>query len=264
MDVIKQALKEDIGSGDITSEALIPKKVRIKARLIAKEAGVVAGLDLVGKIFDRAEFNLLVKDGQLVKKGWVLAEIEGNARYILSRERVALNFLQRLSGIATLTRKFVEAAGNVKILDTRKTTPGLRRMEKYAVRVGGGTNHRFGLYDMVLIKDTHLKILGVKEAVAKAKKTGKKVEVEVGSLLQMEEAVAAKPDMIMLDNMSLAEMKKAVKMVNGITVEVSGGMTVEKVAQVAKLGVDYISVGGLTHSSKALDISLKVVSYEAD
>jgi nicotinate-nucleotide pyrophosphorylase (carboxylating) len=263
-DIIDQALEEDVGSGDITTDSIVPKNHTSKAVIIAREAGIIAGLNIAERIFNKATFSAKVKDGDHIKPNQIVAEIQGNTRQILSSERVALNFLQRLSGIATLTNQYVSAAKSVKILDTRKTTPGLRKLEKYAVRMGGGTNHRMGLYDMTIIKDSHIKIAGsITKAVELARKTGKKIEVEVEHLNQVNEAINAQPDIIMLDNMSIADMKKAVKVINKqIPIEASGNMTLERVSQVAKIGVDYISVGALTHSPKALNMSLKLVQLK--
>jgi len=258
--IIDRALEEDIGAGDITSDSIIPKDAVMHAQLIAKADGVTAGLFLLKKICSEARVHLHVEDGAAVRKNQVLADIEGNARYILARERVVLNFVRHLSGIATLTRRYVMAATNgVKILDTRKTTPGLRKLEKYAVRMGGGQNHRMGLYDMVLIKDNHIAVAGITDAVQRARHTGKIIEVEVESLVQLKEVINAKPDLIMLDNMPIAYLKKAVKTVGGrIPIEISGGVTLEIIPQLCKLGVQYISVGALTHSAPSLDVSIEV------
>ncbi len=265
MDLIAAALEEDIGSGDITSDAIVPRRAQLTVRIIAKEPGVICGLPLLKRIFTDARIMLLAHEGQQVRTQTAVAEIRGNARFILSRERVALNILQRLSGIATLTSACVAAAGGrAAILDTRKTTPGLRSLEKYAVRTGGGRNHRFGLYDMVLIKSAHISIAGsITTAITRARAaTSRKIEVEVRTLAQLREALAAEPDIIMLDNMPLREIRRAVALTAGrIPLEASGGMGPETIARVAKLGIRLISVGALTHSSRALDLSMKVVSY---
>ena len=260
--IVDRALEEDIGSGDITSNSIIPAEATAHARLVAQADGVVAGLFLVRNILKQARVRFHVSDGAFVRREQVLADIDGNARYILARERVVLNFVRHLSGIATLTRKFVDAtSSDVKILDTRKTTPGLRKLEKYAVRMGGGQNHRMGLYDMVLIKNNHFAIAGgITEAIRRARVTGLIVEVEVETINQLKEAVLSRPDMIMLDNMPLTDIKKAVRLVHGrIPLEVSGGVTLEKIPLLCKLGIQYISVGALTHSAPALDISLDIV-----
>lgn len=257
--IIDHALEEDIGTGDITTESIVPKNVTAIGLITSKEAGIVAGLWIVREIFKKAKVVFHVRDGEKIRAHQTIALVSGNARYILSRERVALNFLRHLSGIATEANKYVHAVKNKAIiLDTRKTTPGLRKEEKYAVRLGGAQNHRFGLYDMVLIKDNHLKIAGsIMKAVQRAKRSNKKIEVEIEHLSQLEEAMEAKPDLIMLDNMSLGDMKKAVTMVGKkIPLEASGNVTLKNVLKIAQTGVDYISVGAITHSAQALDISM--------
>ena len=258
--IVDLAVEEDIGSGDVTSNSIVSPHVIARAQLVTQEDGVVAGLVVLKKIFPDADIQFHVQDGAAVRKGQVLADISDNARSLLAGERVALNFLRHLSGVATLTRKYVVAAkGRVTILDTRKTMPGLRKLEKYAVRMGDGRNHRMGLYDMVLIKDNHIALAGnIAEAVRRARRTGLPVEVEVEQLTQFKEAVDARPDMIMLDNMSISDMRKAVRMNAGIPLEVSGGVTLEKIPLLSTLGVQYISVGALTHSAPALDISLTI------
>ena len=259
--IIELALEEDIGTGDITTEAIIPKHETTTAVISAKASGIIAGLNVVKEIYKKAHILFHVKDSDKVKAGQAIVEIQGNTRYLLSRERVALNFLGHLSGIATEASKYVTAVKNkVTILDTRKTTPGLRKLEKYAVRMGGAQNHRIGLYDMVLIKDNHIKAAGsITKAVTLARKHCiKKIEVEIEQLDQLQEAIEAKPDMIMLDNMSTSDMKKAVRIVNKkIPIEASGGVTLKNVAAIAKTGVDYISVGAITHSSKTLDVTME-------
>jgi nicotinate-nucleotide pyrophosphorylase (carboxylating) len=260
--IIDIALEEDIGTGDITTEAVVSDDHVSTAQIVIKENGVVAGLKFLKKMFPGCSVTLFAKDGDTVKKGWVAAEVKGETRVILSHERVALNFLGRLCGIATITKQFVGVARGAIILDTRKTMPGMRKMDKYAVRMGGGVNHRFGLYDMVLIKDNHIAAAGsITKAMQKVKlKTDKKVEIEVGSLKELEEALSLWPDMIMLDNMSISDMKKAVKMVDGkILLEASGGITLDNVGKVASTGVDFISVGAITHSVTSLDVSLDIV-----
>lgn len=267
--IIKNALSEDVGSGDITTNSVVPKNLKVKAAIVACEEGVVCGLSVakeVFKIFDKdVKFKIVAKDGQKVKEGKMLARIEGKARTILTCERVALNFLQRLSGIATLTNKFVQKAKpyGVKILDTRKTMPGLRFLEKYAVKVGGGTNHRFGLYDGILIKDNHIKIAGCAAnavRLAKKKYPHDRVEVEAQSLHEVKVAVGTRADIIMLDNMKPKDIRKALKMINGkYEVEISGGINLSNVLRAAKLKVDCISVGALTHSAEGLNISLDIL-----
>ncbi len=265
--LIKMALREDIESGDITTDAVVDKERNAKAEIIVKGEGIVAGLPLAQIVYDvmdkRVKLKMLVKDGAYVKSGTRIAEIYGNARSILSGERLVLNFIQRMSGIATLTAEFVKKVKGTKakILDTRKTIPLWRGADKYAVLAGGGQNHRFGLFDAVLIKDNHLKFMSIADAVKKCRETGKPVEVEVKDLSEAKEAVSAGADRILLDNMSLKAMKEAVKLCrkSGILTEASGGITLKNVKDVAKTGVDYISVGELTHSPRALDVSLEII-----
>jgi nicotinate-nucleotide pyrophosphorylase (carboxylating) len=267
--IIEQALLEDIGTGDITSESIIPSNLKAKGIIKSSEEGVVAGLDIACLVFQKLDpeviFQEKIKDGTKVVRGKVLAEITGPARTILKGERVALNFLQRMSGIATITSKFCQEVEDspVRIFDTRKTTPGLRILEKYAVRMGGGYNHRFGLYDAVLIKDNHIAVAGgIKSAVNSVRKQIShmtKIEVEVENLSQLQEALEMKVDIIMLDNMDLETMKEAVETVKGkALIEASGGITLEKVRKIAQTGVDLISIGALTHSVKSLDISMEM------
>ena len=266
--IIKLALDEDIGTGDITTISTIPEEKTAFGKFIAKEDMVICGTDLAKYIFSKVDksisFEACVKDGDSVKKGEIIATVSGNARNVLTGERTALNFMQRLSGIATRTAVAVkETAGtSAKIADTRKTTPGMRVLEKYAVRVGGGTNHRFNLADGVLIKDNHIAVSGgIKKAVENARKSiphTLKIEVEVETKEQLEEALEAGADIIMLDNMTNEQMAECVKIVNGrAIVEASGNMGEKKLAEVAATGVDIISVGALTHTVKAADISLK-------
>ena len=268
--LITEALKEDIPQRDITSENIIPEDHISKAHILAKEEGVLAGLDVALMVFQCIDpslrFQKKFKDGDEFKKGDILAVLEGKTISILKGERVALNFLQRLSGIATLTRKFVEAVKgtSTKILDTRKTTPGLRKLEKYAVRMGGGMNHRMSLSDMVLIKDNHLAVIGgIKEAIERAReKVDKeiKIEVEVKNIEELKEAIEAGADIVMLDNMNISEIKKAVKIAKGkVPLEVSGKVNLDNVKKIARTGVDFISIGMLTHSYKSIDISLEIV-----
>lgn len=257
-------LKEDIGEGDKTTEWIVPENHRAKAKIVAKEEGIIAGHTYAKEIFKALDnginYRELKKDGEYVKNGEVVAEVEGKTRAILTGERVALNILQRLSGIATLTREYVKAVNGTKakILDTRKTTPGLREMEKYAVRIGGGENHRFNLSEMILIKENHIFVAGsIKEAIKRVKGKGLKVEVEVKSMDELIEALEEEVDRILLDNWDTEKIKEAVKLVKGkIPLEASGNMTIERAKDVAKTGVDFISVGALTHSFKSLDISL--------
>jgi nicotinate-nucleotide pyrophosphorylase (carboxylating) len=268
--IVEQALLEDIGTGDITSESIVPYDLKAKGIIKTSEEGVVAGLDIIYLVFKKLDpeicFQSKIKDGKNILPGEVLAKISGSARTILKGERVALNFLQRMSGIATITSKFCQQVKDfpVRIIDTRKTTPGLRILEKYAVRMGGGYNHRFGLYDAVLIKDNHIAVAGgIKSAVNSVQKQIShtvKIEVEAENLSQLQEALKVQVDTIMLDNMDLETMKEAVKIVKGKTlIEASGGITLEKVREIARTGVDLISVGALTHSVKSLDISMKII-----
>ncbi len=268
--IIEQALLEDIGTGDITTEFIIPSNLKAKGIIKTSEEGVVAGLDIICLVFKKLDpeicFQSKIKDGKNILPGEVLAKIAGSARTILKGERVALNFLQRMSGIATITSKFCQEVKDlpVRIVDTRKTTPGLRILEKYAVRMGGGYNHRFGLYDAVLIKDNHIAAAGgIKSAVNSVRKQIShtvNIEVEVENLSQLQEALEIKVDIIMLDNMNLETVKEAVKMVKGeVLIEASGGITLEKVRKIAQTGVDLISVGALTHSVKSLDISMEII-----
>ena len=265
--IVENALNEDIGSGDLTTEIVFNKNEIVFGKLVAKEAGIIAGLpvaELVFKTLDSGiKWRQLVADGTKVSVGDNIAEINGSVQAILSGERTALNFLQRLSAIATKTNLFAEKAAkfNVKILDTRKTTPVLRALEKYAVRVGGGVNHRFGLYDAAMIKDNHIEEAGsIARAVALLKESlpmTAKIEVEIQTMEQIEEALACKVDIIMLDNMPSEEMKKVVDLIDGkALVEASGKMSLDSIDNVAACGVNYISVGALTHSIQSLDISL--------
>jgi nicotinate-nucleotide pyrophosphorylase (carboxylating) len=268
---IDAALREDMPEGDITSESIIPANSRSEAYFLAKEDGVLAGLPVASRVFEKLDPSIIFierfRDGSAFHKADKLARVKGPTIALLKGERTALNFLQRLCGVATATRRFVEAIAGTKtrILDTRKTTPGLRLLEKYAVRIGGGTNHRTSLSDMVLIKDNHLRRVGnVSEAVRRARaavRPGVRIEVEAADLLQVREAMAAGADMIMLDNMSLETMRQAVAFVAGrIPLEASGNMTLDRVRAIAETGVDFISVGALTHSAKAIDISLDFMS----
>ncbi len=271
--IIDVALEEDISQGDVTSEALISPDLTGKATLLVKEKGVLAGIEVAQRVFQRIDpttkLNIFIKDGTVINPGEKIAVVTGNIISILKVERVALNFLQRLSGIATLTSRYVaEAKGtNAKIYDTRKTTPGLRLLEKYAVRMGGGHNHRMNLGDAVLIKDNHIlamRALGMslKDIIAKARKNAPKdmtIEVEVINTQEAAEALKADADIIMLDNMNTEEMRQVVKSTAGkATLEASGKITPANVREIAKTGVDIISVGALTHSYQSLDISLEM------
>ncbi len=267
--IVKQALEEDLRDGDVTTECTIDSEQKLSGKLIAKEEGIIAGLQVFKRVFllldPGIEFQFYFKDGEPVKKGDVVAVVQGLARPILSGERVALNFLQRMSGIATLTRKMVEAVKGTKakILDTRKTAPGLRVFDKWAVVLGGGQNHRFGLFDMVLIKDNHIAACGnISRAVERVRECDKKkrpIEVEVKNLEELKEALALNVDRILLDNMDLTTMRQAVKITNDkIPLEASGNVTLETVAEIAATGVDFISIGSLTHSVKALDLSFLI------
>jgi len=270
--IIDLALAEDLGSGDVTSDILIPPELKGRASISAKEAGIIAGLEIARKVFRRVDpstsLSILSKDGTAVKPGDKIAEVAGRVISILNAERTALNFLQRLSGIASITAQYTAEMHGLKtyIADTRKTTPGLRRLEKHAVSTGGGRNHRLHLGDGILIKDNHLAALRatgmkLKDIVAKAKKNaprGLKVEVEVGTVQEAMEAAEAGADIIMLDNMSTREMRQVTKSLKGeVKIEASGGINLTNVRQAALTGVDFISIGALTHSPKALDISLE-------
>lgn len=267
--IIDHAFREDIGSGDITSNSLIPESTTAKASMTAKADGVIAGLPIAKKVFEKLDSKLIwkpvVKDGDRVKKGDLIVDIEASFRALLTGERLALNLLQRLSGIATETSKYVkEVEGTkVKILDTRKTVPGLRTFDKYAVKMGGGTNHRIGLFDLAMIKDNHIKIAGgIAKAVAQVREaisSDIKIEVETTTLDEVTQAADAGADIIMLDNMSNETMTKAVELINGRSlVEASGNMNLQRLKGVAATGIDVISVGALTHSVIALDISQNI------
>ena len=269
--VIDYALNEDLGGGDITTNFLIPVDLQAKATMVAKSSGVIAGLAVAEYVFKSLDEGILCKpyicDGDHVTKGDLILEISGSYRALLSGERLALNFLQRMSGIATMTDNYkCQLAGfEVKILDTRKTVPGLRLLDKYAVRMGGGTNHRIGLYDMVLIKDNHIKVAGgITNAVVQIKKSirpGIKIEVETTTIAEVKEALAVGADIIMLDNMDNNTMKACVKIINKqAKVEASGNIMLERLKEVAETGVDFISIGALTHSVVALDISMNIES----
>ena len=266
--LIELAVAEDIGPGDATSQAVLPGDLELHGRIYAKQGGIVAGLPIVEAVFARVEpalrFVYHASDRDLVERGQIVAEVFGPGRGMLAAERIALNFLQQLSGIATLTRVFVNAvAGSgATILDTRKTHPGYRVLEKYAVRVGGGQNHRMSLYDMLLIKDNHIEAAGsIAAAVTRAREAypDLPVEVEVKDLEELQEALLLEVDRIMLDNMSIEEMKEAGEISGGrVPLEASGNVNLERIVAIASTGVDYISIGALTHSAPVLDLSMLV------
>ena len=262
--MIRAALAEDVGPGDVTSRLTVPADRFARARLVARRDGILAGVDVCRQVFlmlDRSvSFTPRLKDGARFRNGQFLAEIRGRARSILTAERTALNFIQRLSGIATATRRFVDAVRGTRavILDTRKTIPGWRDLEKYAVRCGGGTNHRAGLYDMILIKDNHIAAAGsITAALERCRSSRLPAEVETQTLADVKEALVAGAKRILLDNMTVAEMKKAVALARGkAKLEASGGISLKNVRRVAQTGVDYVSVGAITHSAPAADIAL--------
>ena len=267
--LIDLALKDDVGEGDITTDNIVPAEIRRKAKMVAKTDGVVAGLPVAEMVFKKLDHDLiwneLTPDGSKVKKGDVLVEFEGTYRALLTGERTALNFLQRLSGIATMSAIYADAVKDFQtvILDTRKTLPGFNKLDKYAVKTGGASNHRLGLHDMAMIKDNHIEVAGGITAAVKAVRAsvehGIKIEVETTTLAQVQEAIDAKADIIMLDNMDLETMRKGVQLIAGrAKVEASGNITLERLRDVAATGVDYISIGALTHSVTALDISQRI------
>lgn len=274
---VREALKEDLGTGDVTGKATIPADQILIGKFKAKEDLVVSGLEIAKMVFQELDkvghltFEPATKDGQSVKTGDFLATVIGSGRVLLSGERTALNFLQRLSGVATLTQKYVEAVAGTKaiILDTRKTTPGLRILEKQAIVDGGGQNHRIGLYDMYLIKDNNIEAAGsitkAMEMVRKNNRQNLLIEVEVANFEQLREALALRPDRIMLDNMNLEMMRQAVEITNGqVPLEASGGVNLGSVRDIALTGIDFISVGALTHSAPAVDINFKTKPYESN
>jgi nicotinate-nucleotide pyrophosphorylase (carboxylating) len=269
IELIKRAIEEDVGHGDITTALLVPEANESRALYIAKSNFVLAGMPFAEEVFRILDASVFFKifhhEGAKVSRGDVLAEVAGKTRVLLAGERISLNILQRLSGIATLSNQFVDAVRGTKakILDTRKTTPCQRFMEKYAVRVGGGTNHRFGLFDGILIKDNHIEEVGsIRDAIILAKSGHHlaRIEVEVENLKELQEAIDAGADIVMLDNMSVQDMAEAVAYVRGrVTIEASGNISLANVRAVAETGVDLISVGALTHSVTAADISMKIV-----
>jgi nicotinate-nucleotide pyrophosphorylase (carboxylating) len=261
---VRAWLAEDFGDGDLTSESVVPEGTAAEGAILLKERGVVCGLEVVHAVFGELDpnvrFEASAADG--AETEGEVARLEGDGRALLGGERLALNVLGRLSGIATATRRYVDAVAGTgaTILDTRKTTPGLRALEKYAVRCGGGTNHRLGLDDGILIKDNHLRLAGsIGVAVERAKATGVEVEVECDTLEQVREALDAGADMILLDNMRPAQLAEAVALAGGCALEASGGITLDNVRAVAESGVDFVSIGALTHSARALDVSMEVV-----
>jgi len=267
--LIDLALKDDVGEGDITTDNIVPSELRRKAKMVAKSDGVVAGLPVAEMVFRKLDQNLtwneLTPDGSKVKKGDVLVEFEGTYRALLTGERTALNFLQRLSGIATMSAIYADAVKDFQtvILDTRKTLPGFNKLDKYAVKTGGASNHRLGLHDMAMIKDNHIEVAGGIAAAVKAVRAsvehGIKIEVETTTLAQVQEAIDSKADVIMLDNMDLETMRKGVQLIAGrAKIEASGNITLERLRDVAATGVDYISIGALTHSVSAMDISQRI------
>jgi nicotinate-nucleotide pyrophosphorylase (carboxylating) len=265
IDAIRRALAEDIGPGDVTTESIVPAQAGMRGQIIAKQAGVIAGLDVARAVYELVdpdtECDLRAEEGRSVQTGQVLALLSGRTRALLTAERTALNFLGRMSGIATLTRQFVDAVAGTKavILDTRKTAPGLRAVDKLAVRRGGGQNHRIGLYDMILIKDNHIDYAGsLTEAVqrARAAHSGLEIEVEARTLEHVRAALALGVERILLDNMTPQMMSEAVGLAQGrAKLEASGNVTLETVRRIAETGVDYISIGALTHSARVFDVS---------
>ncbi len=268
-DLIELALKEDIGSGDITTDSTVPPDLEGIGEVFAKDDFILAGLDVARKVFNhldqRVIFSSVFRDGDTINNGTVVFSVCGKLSSILKAERTALNFIQRLSGIATLTHTYVQRleGTHIRILDTRKTTPGWRALEKYAVKVGGGFNHRMGLYDGALIKDNHIAACGgIQKAVETARRNIHhlvKIEVEVTNMAELEEALLAGADVIMLDNMSPEQIRKAVKKIaSKALVEVSGGVNLDNLGLLAETGVDLISIGALTHSAKSADMSMKI------
>ena len=266
-EVVRRALAEDLGWGDVTTEATVPSELRAKGIILAKSPCIIAGLDVAAEVFLQLDpgcaFDRRKRDGDRCEPGDLVAEVRGGAAAMLTAERTALNFLQRLSGIATLTRRFVDAAGGrITVLDTRKTTPTLRALEKYAVRAGNGTNHRAGLDDGILIKDNHIRLAGgVAEAVRRMKADAPEmpIEVEAQSLEQVDEALAAGVDILLVDNLPLDVIEEAVRRARGrAKVEISGGVTLERLPELAQTGANYVSVGALTHSAPAADLSFEL------
>jgi nicotinate-nucleotide pyrophosphorylase (carboxylating) len=268
-DVVRRALAEDVGAGDITTEATVLAAQQARGTFLMKSDGVLAGIDVAFEVFRQVDPAVRTtarkKDGDACSAGEEIAQVDGPARALLVGERTALNFVQRLSGIATQARRFIVAAGGrITILDTRKTTPGLRLLEKYAVRAGGATNHRVGLFDAVLIKDNHVSLSGsVKAAIAavRAAQPGRPIEIEADTLAQVNEALAAGAESILVDNMTTADIRAAVTQAKGrATIEISGGVTLDRIPELATTGANFVSVGALTHSAPALDISFEIES----
>ena len=266
-EVVRRALAEDLGWGDVTTDAIVPGDLRARGVILCKCDCVIAGIDIAAEAFTQLDpgcaFDRKFKDGDRAKPGDTVADVRGQAAAMLTAERTALNFLQRLSGIATLTRKFVDATGGkITILDTRKTTPPLRALEKYAVRAGAGTNHRAGLDDGILIKDNHIRLAGgIREAVSRMKDADAEmpIEVEAQSLDQVDEAIAAGADIILVDNLPLDQIREAVTRIRGrAKVELSGGVTLDRLPDLAKTGADYVSIGAITHSAPAADLSFEL------
>ena len=265
--IVRRALAEDLGWGDVTTEATVDSSARGRGEIVVKAPCVLAGLDVAAETFRQLDpavhITSIYSDGHRCERGAIVAEVRGTAALMLTAERTALNFLQRLSGIATLTRRYVDAAnGGITVLDTRKTTPTLRALEKYAVRAGGGSNHRSGLDDGILIKDNHVRLAGgVSEAVRRMKDAGQEmpIEVEAQSLAEVDEAIAAGADVILLDNLSIEETRQAVARIAGrAKIEISGGVTLERMPELARTGADYVSIGALTHSAPAVDLSFEI------
>ena len=266
-EVVRRALAEDLGWGDVTTDAIVPGELRARGVIICKSDCVIAGLDVAAETFSQLDpgcvFDRRCKDGDLCRSGNVVAEVRGQAASMLTAERTALNFLQRLSGIATVTRRFVDATGGaITILDTRKTTPTLRALEKYAVRAGAGTNHRAGLDDGILIKDNHIRLAGgVREALRRMKDADVEmpIEIEAQSLDEVNEALDAGAEIILLDNLTIDQIREAVSRIRGrAKIELSGGVTLDRLPELAKTGADYVSVGALTHSAPAADLSFEL------
>jgi nicotinate-nucleotide pyrophosphorylase (carboxylating) len=266
-EIVRRALAEDLGWGDVTTEATVSPDLRARGILLAKSRLIVAGIHVAEEVFRQLDpgitFHVRRPDSEQCAPGDIIADARGSAAAMLTAERTALNLLQRMSGIATLTRAFVEASGgSITVLDTRKTTPTLRALEKYAVRAGGGTNHRSGLDDGILIKDNHIRLAGgVEEAVRRMKQARQEmpIEVEAQSLDQVDQAIAAGADMILVDNLPLEQIREAVKRVHGrAKIELSGGVTLDRMSELARTGADYVSVGALTHSAPAADISFEL------
>jgi nicotinate-nucleotide pyrophosphorylase (carboxylating) len=266
-EIVRRALAEDLGWGDVTTEATVRPELRARGVILAKSACVVAGVDVAAEVFRQLDpvvtFTRLARDGQRCAPGDAVADVRGGAAAMLTAERTALNLMQRMSGIATLTRQFVDAAaGRIIVLDTRKTTPTLRPLEKYSVRAGGGTNHRSGLDDGILIKDNHIRLAGgLGEAVRRMKAAGQEmpIEVEAQDLQQVDEAVDAGAAIILLDNLTTEQIKEAVRRIAGrAEVEISGGVTLERIPELAQTGASYVSVGALTHSAPAADLSFEL------